>query len=142
MNRKKNCVSVRLKRKQCGTWRSVRVGRSESINGLAPTYLKEMLSRLSNQCMRELHNTETDLVIPLCKSAYSKKLFSYKSATMQNQLNIHIKISPTLKVFKKHSKLNELSVQPLKFLQYLLVFHTLHLIRQCKTMDLVEMKNY
>ena len=77
----------------------------KSINDLAPTYLTEMFSRLSDRSKRELRNTRSDLEIPLRKSANGQKCFSYKGATMWNCLSLESKLSPTLKTFKK-SKAN------------------------------------
>ena len=37
----------------------------KSINDLVSTYLTEMLSRLSDASKRELHNTRSDLEIPM-----------------------------------------------------------------------------
>ena len=73
----------------------------KSINDLAPTYLTEMFSRLSDTCKRELRNTRSDLEIPMRKSANGQKCFSYKGATMWNRLSLESKLSPTLKTFKK-----------------------------------------
>ena len=73
----------------------------KSINDLAPTYLTEMFSRLSDRSKRELRNTRSDLEIPLRKSANGQKCFSYKGATMWNCLSLESKLSPTLKTFKK-----------------------------------------
>ena len=73
----------------------------KSINDLAPTYLTEMSSRLSDRSKRELRNTRSDLEIPMRKSANGQKCFSYKGATMWNCLSLESKLSPTLKTFKK-----------------------------------------
>ena len=73
----------------------------KSINDLAPTYLTEMFSRLSDTHKRELRNTRSDLEIPMRKSAYGQKCFSYKGAKMWNCLSLESKLSPTLKTFKK-----------------------------------------
>ena len=54
----------------------------KSINDLAPTYLTEMFSRLSDTSKRELRNTRSDLEILMRKSANGQKCFSYKGATM------------------------------------------------------------
>ena len=73
----------------------------KSINDLAPTYLTEMFSRLSDSSKRQLRNTRSDLEIPMRKSANGQKCFSYKGATMWNRLSQESKLSPTLKTFKK-----------------------------------------
>ena len=76
----------------------------KSINDLAPTYLTEMFSRISDTCKRELRNTRSDIEIPMRKSANGQTCFSYKGAKMWNCLSLESKLSPTLKTFKKHSK--------------------------------------
>lgn len=73
----------------------------KAINGLAPDYLKERFRRLSDKCKRELHNTKTDLEIPLYKSALGQKCFSNQDATVWNHLSLHTKLSPILKGFKE-----------------------------------------
>ena len=73
----------------------------KSINDLAPTYLTEMFSRLSDTYKRELRNTRSDLEIPMRKSANGQKCFSYKGAKMWNCLSLESKLPPTLKTFKK-----------------------------------------
>ena len=73
----------------------------KSINDLAPTYLTEMFSRLSDTNKRELRNTRSELAIPMRKSANGQKSFSYKGATMWNHLSLESKLSPTLKTFKE-----------------------------------------
>ena len=73
----------------------------KSINDLAPTYLAEMFSKLSDTCKRALRNTRSDLEIPMRISANGQKCFSYEGATMWNCLRLESKLSPTLTNFKK-----------------------------------------
>ena len=47
----------------------------KSINDLAPTYLTEMFSRLSDTCKTELRNTRSDSEISLQKSANDQTCF-------------------------------------------------------------------
>ena len=61
-------------------YRSMQEYGLQSINDLAPTYLTEMFSRLSDTSERELRNTGSDLEIPMRKSAHGQKCFSYKGA--------------------------------------------------------------
>ena len=60
----------------------------KSIDDLGPTYLTEMFSRLSDTCKRELRNTQSDLEIPMQKSANGQKCFSYKGVKMWNCLSL------------------------------------------------------
>jgi len=73
----------------------------KSINDVAPTYLTEMFSRLSDTNKRELRNTRSDLAIPMQKIANGQKCFSHKGVTLCNRLSLESKLSPTLKTFKK-----------------------------------------
>ena len=73
----------------------------KSINDLAPTYLTEMLSRLSGTNKREIRNTRSCLEIPMRKSANGQKCLSYEGVTLWNCLSLESKLSPTLKTFKK-----------------------------------------
>ena len=72
-----------------------------SLNGLAPRCLTEISSGLLDKCKRGKCNTKTDLELPLRKSGYGQKCFSYKRATMWNNLCSHIKMSALFKAFKK-----------------------------------------
>ena len=73
----------------------------QSTNDLAPTYLTEMFSRLSDTNKRELLNTSSHLAIPVQKSANGQNCFSHKGVTMWNCLSLESKLSPTLKTFKR-----------------------------------------
>ena len=73
----------------------------KSINDLAPTYLTEMFSRLSDTSKRELRNTRSALEILMQKSANWQKCFLYKGATIMNWLSLELKLSPIMKNFKK-----------------------------------------
>ena len=73
----------------------------KSVNGLAPTYLTEMFARMSDTCKRELRNTKTDLAVPLRKSSFGQKCFSYKGAKLWNDLSVEVKSSKTYEIFKK-----------------------------------------
>ena len=62
----------------------------KSINGLAPSYLTEVSSWLSDTCERVLSNTKTDLEISWLKSTWGQKCFSFKAANVWNHLNSHL----------------------------------------------------
>ena len=51
----------------------------KSISDLAPTYLTEMFSRLSDRSKRELRNTRSDLEIPMRRSANGQNAFHIKA---------------------------------------------------------------
>ncbi len=71
------------------------------VNRQASTYLTELLLKLLNTCKRELRNTKTDLAVPLRKSAFGQKTFSYKRAKLWNELLVEVKSSKTYEIFKK-----------------------------------------
>ena len=73
----------------------------KSVNNQAPIYLTEMFVRLSDACKRELRNNKTDLAIPLRKSAFGQKCFSFKGAKLWNDLSVDAKSSKSYEKFKK-----------------------------------------
>ena len=73
----------------------------KSQHQLAPQYLSSMSIKNSNLCSRNLLNTETDLRLPIKKSANGKKLFSFRGAKLWNSLSVGTKQAATLHAFKK-----------------------------------------
>ena len=72
----------------------------KSINDMAHIYFKDTFSRLRDTVKRELQYTKTDLEIPLRKSAYGRKSFSFKGAKIWSHLSSKAKLSPSLRTFK------------------------------------------
>ena len=58
-----------------------------SINNDAPTYLSSLFEMLSENTIRELRNTKTDLKLPLLKTSSGQKCFSYRGARLWNNLS-------------------------------------------------------
>ena len=50
----------------------------KSISNEAPHYLMSLFERLSQNTIRELRNTNTDLKLPLLKTSSGQKRFSYR----------------------------------------------------------------
>ena len=73
----------------------------KSINNEAPNYLTSLFERLSQNTIRELRNTKTDLKMPLLKTSSGQKCFSYRGARLWNNLSVDAKSAKTQTQFKK-----------------------------------------
>ena len=58
------------------------------VKNQVPIYLTEMFVKLSD-------------AVPLCKSAFGQKCFSYKGAKLWNDLSIEVKSLKSYEIFKK-----------------------------------------
>ena len=72
-----------------------------SLKGDAPSYMKDMFTRVNNSTARSLRDAEVDLRMPLLKSAGGQKCFSYRGAKLWNNLGTDAKNSSTLRAFKR-----------------------------------------
>ena len=72
----------------------------KSLNGLAPTYLSNIFSRNSTRDTVYLRNSETDLQVPLFKTANGQNSFAYRGAHLWNSLESKVKKAPSVSVFK------------------------------------------
>ena len=72
----------------------------KSLNGLAPTYLSNIFSRNSNRDIVYLRNSETDLQVPLFKTANGQNSFAYRRAHLWNSLESEVKKAPSISVFE------------------------------------------
>ena len=72
----------------------------KSLNGLVPMYLSNIFSRNSTRCTVYLGNCESDLRVPLFKTANEQKSFAYRGAHLWNNLEAEVKKVPSLSVFK------------------------------------------
>ena len=72
-----------------------------SINNEAPNYITGLFERLSQNTIRELHNTKTELKMPLLKTSSGQKCFSYRGARLWNNLSVDAKNAQTESQFKK-----------------------------------------
>ena len=75
----------------------------KSINNEAPEYLTSLFERLSQNTIRELRNTKTDLKLPLLKPSSDRDSFSYRGARICNNLSAYAK--------SRKLKLNSKSLQ-------------------------------
>ena len=71
-----------------------------SINKEAPNYLTTLFERLSDNSVRELRNTNTDLKLPLLKTSSGQRCFAFRGARLWNNLSTDVKTAPTLNRFK------------------------------------------
>ena len=72
----------------------------KSLNGLVPMYLSNILSRNSTRGTVYLRNSESDLRVPLFKTANGQKSFAYPGAHLWNNLESEVRKAPSLSAFK------------------------------------------
>ena len=72
----------------------------KSLNGLVPMYLSNIFSRNSTRDTVYLRNSESDLRVPLFKTANGQKSFAYRGAHLWNSLKSDVKKAPSLSAFK------------------------------------------
>ena len=72
-----------------------------SINQLAPEYLNSMFIKLSEFRNRQLRDSDTDLYVPLLKSACGQKCFSYRGAKLWNSQQTEVKKAKSFTQFVK-----------------------------------------
>ena len=73
----------------------------KSLNSLAPAYMRKLFTKYSDDSERSLRSTETDLRLPLLKTANGQKAFSYRGAKLWNSLPREAKLAPSLKTYKE-----------------------------------------
>ena len=76
----------------------------KSLNGLAPEYLSKRFVKNSTRNIRQLRNTETDLMLPLRKTSNGQRGISFRGSKLWNQLDYDIKQAPSLATFKRRLK--------------------------------------
>ena len=80
-----------------------------SINNEAPDWFSTLFESLSQNAIKELRNTKTDLKFPLLKSSNGQKCFSYRGARLWNNLSDNVKKAETPYQFKKMCKISRKS---------------------------------
>ena len=80
----------------------------KSLNNQFPQYNCNLFQRNSDCSSRDLRCTATDLRLPVYISSNGQKSFSYRGATLWNNLAIGVKQTPSLSVFKKRLLLDNL----------------------------------
>ena len=74
----------------------------KSLIDLAPSYLKHLLIRNSQQSCRALRNTDRDLKLSLKKTNIGQKGFPFRGAKSWNGLSAGAKRAPALASFKSY----------------------------------------
>ena len=69
------------------------------LNGLVPMYFSNIFSRNSTRGTFYLRNYESDLRVPLFKTANGQKSFAYRGARLWNNLESEVKKALSLSVF-------------------------------------------
>ena len=72
----------------------------KSLNGLAPQYMRNLVTRNSACNSRSLRNTATDLRLPMKTSANGQKCFSVRGAKLWNSLPAETKQASSINTFK------------------------------------------
>ena len=89
--------------------------RYRSINNEAPDYLSTLFERLSQNTIKELRDTKTDLKFPLLNG---QKCFSYRGARLWNNLSDNVKKAQTPYQFKKIYKISRESFFSFNFIAF------------------------
>ena len=72
----------------------------KSVYKQDPIYLTEIFARLSDACKGDPRNAKTDFAVPLRKSAFGQKCFSYNGAKLWDDLSVEVKSSKSHEIFK------------------------------------------
>ena len=70
------------------------------LNSIAPKYLCDIFTKNTVNATRSLRNTNTDLSLPLRRSANGQKCFSFRGAKCWNDLSTAAKQTTSIKAFK------------------------------------------
>ena len=73
----------------------------ESLNSLAPNYLRKLFAKCSDERERFVRSSETDLKIPFLKTTSGRRAFSCRGAKLWNSPERATKLAPSLKTFKE-----------------------------------------
>ena len=79
------------------------------LNSIAPKYLCDIFTKNTVNATRSLRNTNTDLELPLRRSANGQKCFSLRGAKCRNGLSTEAKQTTSIKAFMKLDFLNIVS---------------------------------
>ena len=74
----------------------------KSIHGLAPQYMGDLFTKISQLSSHNLRNTATDLRLPQKRSSNGLKCFSYRGAKTWNSLPTKCKQAITTRDFKSY----------------------------------------
>ena len=73
----------------------------KTLHNEVPEYLQGLFTRVSDKCVRELRNSKLDLNLPLLKTSFGQKSFSFRGAKLWNKLGSEAKTTSSFSVFKK-----------------------------------------
>ena len=92
-----------------------------SMNNEAPSYFTSLFERSSQNTVRELRNTKTDLKLPLLKTSSGQKCFSYRGARLWNNLSADAKNAQTKFQFKNAYNISKESFVNFNFVFYYII---------------------
>ena len=73
----------------------------KTLHNEVPEYLQCLFTRVSDKCVRELRNSKLDLNLPLLKTSFGQKSFSFRGAKLWNKFGSEAKITSSFSAFKK-----------------------------------------
>ena len=73
----------------------------KTLHNEVPEYLQGLFTRVSDKCVRELRNSKLDLNLPLLKTSFGQKSFSFRGAKLWNKLGSEAKTTSSFSAFKK-----------------------------------------
>ena len=76
----------------------------KSLNGDAPSYMSDMLTKVNVSTTRSLRNSDYDLRVPFLRTTTRQRYFSYQGAKLWDSLSKKTKNTSTLKDFMKAIK--------------------------------------
>ena len=96
----------------------------KTLNGLAPEYLSKRFVKISTRNIRQLRNTETDLLFPLRRTSNGQKGISFHGSKLWNQLDYDLNKAPSLAMLKRTLKEHLLLYSvTIFFILFLIVCH-------------------
>ena len=73
----------------------------KSLNSDAPSYMSDMLTRVSETTSRALRNSNINLRTPMLRTSAGQGCFSFREASLWNGLQNELKGAPTLRKFQE-----------------------------------------
>ena len=77
----------------------------KALNGLAPEYISDVFTNVSESHVRNLRSVDNDLLrVPRSRTSYFENSFTISSAKLWNELPLDIRSISTLNTFKNTLK--------------------------------------
>ena len=73
----------------------------KTLHNEVPEYLQGLFTRVSDKCVRELRSSKLDLNLPLLKTSFGRKSFSFRGAKLWNKLGAEAKTTSSFSAFRK-----------------------------------------